>query len=472
MTILLCPECEVASVAWPALRWHFTASHKDTPVPSREEIETVEEVPEGYRLIGQRKSKVSVAPSRSMEIEHEPEPGHEFAPKPEPRPPTPRPALAGTVFPTELPDNFMERLKLSLEANGIPSDLREEVMTKVNWHSQVQANPEAFGRMLESIFGIAKDAASRARYMSKLSWIISEVFPPPAPSGAPPFFPGYNQPTTGTPWLGGGWQQQPAGGPWYGGYGQPQPAPQQDPIERLINYQIWKDQREAEMKEKGTPAESPEVAQVRAEQVKTREKMDEVLKQLAEAGKKDEQAKIEARFSKLESLIIEGVGKKGGEENPWLTTYLAERDKREGDRDTRYQDMIKELKDDVVEGRGQLAEASAAAARAKAEGKEEERISLEEHRKILEGQGYSPRPKEAEEQIVGFLTKDIGPGILLEARETGKALRDIIQERVSSGKVKLPGGGTVSPEEVGNISERLSEAMELEIRMRQHAGTP
>ena len=176
MPIWLCPECDTASLAWPSLKWHFEKAHKGIPMPDKEDIESPSEIPEGHRVIGQRgkKDKVSAAaPDADIEIEEEPEiepmPRLEHKPKPEPRPPTPRPTLAGTVFPTELPDNFMERLKLSLEANGIPPDLREEVMTKVNWHSQVQANPEAFGRMLESIFGIAKDAASRARYMSKLS---------------------------------------------------------------------------------------------------------------------------------------------------------------------------------------------------------------------------------------------------------------------------------------------------------------
>ena len=55
----ICPHCETACQSYPPLNFHIRGRHPDMePVP-KENIETMEEVPEGYNMVGKPKAEAA-----------------------------------------------------------------------------------------------------------------------------------------------------------------------------------------------------------------------------------------------------------------------------------------------------------------------------------------------------------------------------------------------------------------------------
>jgi hypothetical protein len=357
-------------------------------IPEKEEVQVVEELPEGYRVIGQYKRGVA-APVIREEKEEKRE-------------------ISVEELPEELPEEFTERVKQVLIENEIPEKLISPIIVKVKRHPQVQETPNAFSNLLTSIFGTS---LLGRKYMGKIGWIVSEVFGTvPSQPSAPPFPEAGITPAS--PWS---WYQYPGYGGWYPpvGYGGRQP------------YFEEERPREAKLPE----SVKSELSEIKQGYEETKRFLQDVVEELSERRKRDEEARLESRFARLEEKI---EGKKGGETD-WLQAYLAERDKREETMQRQYQETIKDLGEKLASATRDVAETRKEIDNKITEAINRERIVKEEVKKELEAAGWHPKERTKDE-----LDHDLAQQVLT-----------VVPEKIDKGfdKIidKIPAGGAQAP---------------------------
>jgi len=187
MPYFLCDTHKQAFDSWAKFTGHWNFGHKGKPKPQQEEVFS-EVLPQGFE------SREKKTPPRTR---------------------TETPAKEPPL-PEELPEDFIERVELSLRANEIPDRLTSQVVNKVKWHPDVRENPNAFSNMLTSILSTS---VTGRKYIGKIGWIVSEVFGQPV-QAIPPYFSGAMQ---AQPYFPYGYGFQPYPGLSYPpGYGSPQ----------------------------------------------------------------------------------------------------------------------------------------------------------------------------------------------------------------------------------------------------------
>jgi len=409
MAYWLCPACETASLTWPSLRWHISGKHRDMEIPEKEEIQVTEELPEGYRVIGQYKRGVA-APIPKEEKEEKRE-------------------ISVEELPEELPEEFTERVKQVLIENEIPEKLISPIIVKVKRHPQVQETPNAFSNLLTSIFGTS---LLGRKYMGKIGWIVSEVFgTAPSQPGAPPFPEAGITPAP--PWS---WYQYPSYSGWYPSYSSRQP--------------YFEEERPREVKLPETV--KSELSEIRQSYEETKRFLQSVAEELSERRKREEEEKLESRFAHLE----EKLERKTGGETDWLQAYLTERDKREEAMQHQYQETIKDLGDKLASATKDVAETRREIDDRISEAINRERMAKEEIKKELEAAGWHPKERTKEE-----LDHELAQQVL-----------SVVPEKIDKGfdklAEKIPIGGTQSqpttPEEPSRprTPQEIVEQSEIE----------
>lgn len=371
----VCPLCETASLTWPALRWHIKGKHPGEPIPEKEQIQVTEEALEGYRVIGQYKKGVA-APAVEKTGEGTKEP--EKLPKVE------------VTVPVELPEDFTERVKLSLGVHNFPDRLTNQILNVLALHPETHDNPNNFANLLIHICSTYAGGAVHAR---KIALITSEVF---------------GQPTSEVPYAGS--YGAPQGG-YYGGFQQPggfygaqpgAPPHHEDPISRWINYQMYKESKEEEKGKETREARLPPVLEAKlAEQEKfyqeTRNDLSTVIEKLDKQEAEDKESAHKAEMAELRAEIRSMSESKKGGESDWLKAYLDEKDKRDADMQDRYQATIKDLGDKLASATKDVAETRREIDRKVADAITSERTAREQYKKDMEASGYAPKTKTKEE---------------------------------------------------------------------------
>jgi len=390
MPYFICPYCQTASVNWPGLNWHIRSGHREMEIPSKEEVEVVDEVPEGYRVVGKRKERAA---------------------KVEAQVPTEEPIEEGVNIPKELPEDFMERTRLSLNVHNFPERLKVQILSVLALHPETHDNPNNFANLLAHICSTYTGGATHAR---KIPLVVSEVFGQPA--AEVPYAGVYGAPSPGFY----GWSQAGYGSGYAGQYGAPR---QEDPISQWIRYQMWKESKEEEKsKEPKMPsALESRLAELERGYQKAIDAFNAVSEQLKKQKETSEKEKLENQIAELGKEIIEV--RKGGGESDWLKAFLDEREKREDEAKKRLEDIIRQQSDKLSEATKEIAEARQREKQAAVEAVAAEEERRKKYAKELEEHGWAPRKKETEEEMLGIAKEQVLPGVVSEVRETGKALR-------------------------------------------------
>lgn len=412
----LCPQCNMASSSWFGFQAHFRRKHPDTKLPPQEELPPVEELPEGYT--------VSKWAGRAKK-------------PPKERPTAPESKEPETAeIPEELPEDFVERTRLSLATNEIPPRLINQVVSKIKWHPLVMENANAFSNMLTSIFGASIEGR---KHMAKIGWIISEVFGEPVGAGgtfvgggpsAPEFTGIYGQPRYG----------------YAGVYGAPQ-----DKLGQYLDFLMLRDARQEKERPAGLPPEvNKELQEVRSENKEIREFMGKMLERL---DKQEEEEKYERRFAKLEESLERKPSEEGGQ-NQWLKAYMEERDKREKEMHEHYQTTIKELGDKLAGATREVAAASKETESRIIGAITRDKETREETREQLIQDGYKKGDKTKEE-----LDHDLQVEVL-------KIIPDKIDKGFDKIIDKLPLGGQSSTGATQEITPRPKSVTEVAEQVR------
>jgi len=433
--------CDTASLTWPALRWHIAGKHKGEEIPDKEEIQVTEELPDGYRVIGQYK-RGAAAPVAKEPEEKE--------------------SLTEVEVPKELPEDFMERTKLSLNVHGFPERLKIQIINVLALHPETHDNPNNFANLLAHICSTYSGGGTHAK---KIPLIVSEVFG--QPTAEVPYAGGFGQPPSGYY----AYTQQPG---YIGSFGVPTSAPgvpphYEDPVTKWINYQIWKESKEEEKKKRGEEEKLPSSLEARLSQIereyqKTSEFLESVLKRLDKQEEMEEQSRIESRFAKLEEKL-EDRNRSGQQD--WLQAYLAERDKREEAIQRQYQETIKELGDKLAEATKEVAKIESEIDSSIAEAIARERAIKEDARKELEAVGWGPKTKTKEE-----LDYDIQKTVLEIIPEKIDKGFDKIADKVQIGSMQHPqpitGGAKERPQRPRTPQE-IAKQTEIEETILEEA---
>lgn len=403
MSYYICPFCPTVGETWGKLRAHIMGAHPETKqsesgIPKKEDIEQVDEIPEGYKLT--RKW------GRERDIQ---EPREEREPSVE------------VKVPKEIPEEFNDRVKLSLDVHSFPDRLKAQILNVLALHPETHDNPNNFGNLLAHICSTYSGGATYAR---KIPLVISEVFG--QPSAEVPYAWGYGAPSASGYFPN---RQQSYG---YGAFGGQAGAPPhyEDPITRWINYQIWKESKEEEKtKETKLPsAIETKLAEMERWYKETREDLGTVLGRLDKQERMEEEAKREAQIDELRTEIRAiSESKKGGGESDWLRAFLDERDKREDEARKRLEDIIKAQSEKLAEATKEIAEARLREKQAATEALSVEEERRRKYAKELEEHGWSPREKKTDEEILGIAKEQVLPGLISEVRETGKAIRSSVR---------------------------------------------
>jgi hypothetical protein len=401
------------------------------PIPEKEEIEVVDELPEGYRIVGKRKER---------------------AVKVEAQVPTEELAEEEVIIPKELPEDFMERTKLSLNVHNFPERLKVQILSVLALHPETHDNPNNFANLLAHICSTYTGGATHAR---KIPLVVSEVFGQPA--AEVPYAGAYGAQSPGFY----GWPQAGYGGVYTGQYGAP-PKPE-DPISQWIRYQIWKESREEEkVKETKLPsALESRLAELERGYQKVIDAFNAVSEQMEKQKEMSERERLENQLAELRREVIEV--RKGGGESDWLKAFLDEREKREDEAKKRLEDIIKAQSDKLAEATRELAEAREREKQAAAEAVAAEEERRRKYAKELEEHGWAPRKKETEEEILGIAKEQVLPGIVSEVHETGKAIRRAMGGAQASTPQTEESQTPTTPEQ----AERMAEIMEHRERIRK-----
>jgi len=436
MPYLICPYCETASVNWPGLNWHIRGGHRGMDIPPREDVEVVEELPEGYRVVGKKKE-------RAVRVEAQV--------------PTEEPTEEEVTIPKELPEDFMERTRLSLNVHNFPERLKVQILSVLALHPETHDNPNNFSNLLAHICSTYTGGSTHAR---KIPLVVSEVFG--QPTAEVPYTGTYGAPTAG--FYGG--SQIGYGGIYTGQYGAP--PRQEDPISQWIRYQMWKESKEEEKtKETKMPsALESKLSELERGYQEAIKAFNAISEQLEKQKEKSEKERLESQIAELRKEIIEA--RKGGGESDWLKAFLDEREKREDEAKKRLEDIIKAQSDKLAEATRELADARGREKQAIAEAVAAEEERRKKYAKELEEHGWAPRKKEAEEEMLGIAKETVLPGVVSEVRETGKALRRALGGAQGSTPPVEEPPTPASPEQAGRMAE-VMEHQETIRRLREGA---
>lgn len=322
MEYFLCPDCVIGYKSWSAFVGHCKLTHQGAPIPEKEEVEKVPELPEGYTLSKWARGK---------------------KPKEEVTPPTP--SVEKFVIPEKLPEGIIERTELSLSIHGFPEGLKQQIVNVLTLHPEAQENPNNYFNLLQTICSTYRDGAMHAK---KVGLVITEVFPQMALSKEyyaaaqqGPGYGAYGQATT----------------PGYSGWGA---QPQQDSFSQYMQFLMQREMRAEREKPAGLPPEiSNELAAVRNENKEIKDFMRLTLERM---DKQEEEEKYEKGLSELRGTISKLEDKlerkpEGSGKDQWLDAYLKERDKREESMHDRYQSTISELGDKLADATKAVGEA-------------------------------------------------------------------------------------------------------------------
>jgi hypothetical protein len=373
MSYYICPFCATAGETWTKLRMHIMGAHPETKqseggIPKKEDVEQVDEIPEGYKLTRKRGRGETQEPRVTEE-----------------------PPIEVTI-PKEIPEEFSDRVKLSLDVHIFPDKLKTQILNVLALHPETHDNPNNFANLLAHICSTYAGGATHAR---KIPLVVSEVFG--QPSAEVPYTGGYGTPTTGGYMP--GWQAQYGYSGVSGGPTGVSPR-YEDPITRWINYQMWKESKEEEkVKETKLPsAIEAKLSEMEQWYKETREDLGTLLSRIDKQERAEEESKQEARIAELRAEIRAlSESKKGGNESDWLKMFLEERDKRDDEARKRLEDIIKAQSDKLAEATKEVGKTRTEIDTRVTEAIAREAQIREQALKDLKTSGWAPKTKTKEE---------------------------------------------------------------------------
>ena len=288
MPYFVCEEHKRVFQTYLGFIGHWRGLHKDEPRPEEADV-TVEEAPEGYGF-----AETAKKPSRAkVAVADEEEDERAEARKKPPSPP---------MVPGQIPEDVMERTKLSLQVHHVPTGLTEYILNLLKMHPEAQDNSTNFANFLNWVCSTSPEGR---RHTVKISMVTQEVFPQsggempyvmPGGYGGQPY--GYYPYSPGqTP----AWGPQPPGG-WLT---QPQGLP---------------------------PQAKAEIDELKSQLNDLSNKHNEVLAFLKEQAEKKKTDDILQAIAAISQRVDQIAQAKGGEEGGgYLKAYLDEKDKREMD---------------------------------------------------------------------------------------------------------------------------------------------
>lgn len=177
----LCPICKIAYSKFGALNLHWRGKHPNEQWPdltgeNATRFSSVD-LPNGYtyREPGPKRKlkRLMNVNNNGSDNENLNEPEHmddNELPQPSPQPPTPKPMSVD-----DLPDDFFERLDISLSVHKLPSQIKEHVIGVFRLHPEAVDNPNNFASLLTSILSSSQSGRS---HLPKVSIITLEAFGP------------------------------------------------------------------------------------------------------------------------------------------------------------------------------------------------------------------------------------------------------------------------------------------------------
>ena len=411
----ICVPCQRSFRTYNNLVGHYRFVHPDEEPPPREEAQ-VETVPEGFTE-GQKLARPAKTKS----------PARAKQPGPEPQ--------ADVSIPPELPSDFMGRVKVCLQVHEAPPDLTNHILGVLRLHPEAHNNAFNFGNLLHHICSTTLQGRS---FLAKIPLLVTEVFPAPAEF---------------TPWLGGA-VADPAARPYM-------PQPQQYPGYGNL-WAPWPPGPQGQQYP-GLYGPLPQDTELKTEVQALRAEYSKVV-QLLEAREQQEAEKEQKTIiSNLQQQVagLQAQAGKGGsqDQNTWLDAYLKERDKREDEKEKRYQELVHDLSTQAQQALKEAADAKGGISIARQEGAADEARRRQEVRDEMQKAGWTPGGTKTPAELQHDLTKQI---IEVAPDKLEKGL-DKLGERLE--RVVTAGGGkeVKPPPEKKPISpEQLAQRLELE----------
>lgn len=414
----ICPSCETASLTWISLRWHFKGKHTGEPIPDKEEVQVTEELPEGYRVVGQSKKGVAAPVVGKGEGGGKEE-------------------LEITTPEIEsLPREPIELFYTILRLKGVKETIAKRLQMEFKLSPWMWGDAQEIASLLKG----ARIPSISADWIRSFLKQYGNTVELPTEGGEFGFVSGHRTKDEF--------------------FGRLEPQPREDSIDKLIRFQIYKESKEEEkVKETKLPPafEAKLSAQERSYQ-ETNEYLRTVMERLDKQDRKDEEAKQEARYTELRAEIRAiSESKQGGSENNWLSAYLAERDKRDTDMQDRYQETIKNLGEKLAEATKEVAETRRDIDRKVTEAVTSQSTAREQMKKDLEAAGYAPKTKTKEELDHDLATQvlEIIPG------KIEKGFDKIIDKIVPQGPTQPPSTIPQTPRTPQEIVEQTQLEEEI-----------
>ena len=399
----ICPHCETACQSYPPLNFHIRGRHPDMePVP-KENIETMEEVPEGYNMVGKPKAEAAEstegsAPAGVM--------SHNILTLTEL--PTEPVELFYTIMKVKgIPDNHAIRLKHEFRLSPWMWNDAQEIQAFLKG-SKLGVSADWIRAFLKQYGNAVKiEGDSPVSFFGKTGGVNPEYF---GQFGASP--------------------GQFGASPGQFGAGPGQFA--------YRNFPMYQD-RPAGL----TDEAKAELDKLREENAAIKQQQQELLARLQqereERNQIEKETALEKRFEKMEALITKVAESKKGasdgsasslEHNSWFKAFMDEREERRKEIDQLREEQHKHTIDQLTQ---QLANATEAVtktqdrvSRAKTEVLEEERQRRTEIMAELDQAGYAPRKKDTEEHAMEMIKETLMPGVVQEVREGRRLLEKVL----------------------------------------------
>lgn len=418
----ICPEHNLAWESFPSLVFHYLGGHKDGSRPIKEEAEH-EELPEGVtlRVKPQREKPRDAQGDAQGEREFPQE--RESLPSPLGRTPQ---AEEYTLeeLPTDPPELFYSLLRLKGVNEQTSQRLRREFRLSPWMWSDAQE--------IASLLRGAKVGGSQDWVRSFLKQYGNTVQLPSEEGG-----------------LGFIGQRRSSKEEFFGRL---EPQGREDPLSTFIKYQMLKEDKATEGRQRALDPEAEQrLKAIEASHQQLMDVQNKLVEMLQKQEREAEKSALEARFIRLEGLIVQRG--EGTQETSWLSQFLAEREKR-------FESLISGMTDKLASATSAVAEARQDAKGARAEAIADENRRFDEVKKKLEETGFAPRAKTTEERMFDLVEGQVAPAVVSEVREGRKLLERAVGMMPSAqlgATTTLP----VSAEEATNLAAILEIEQQL-----------
>lgn len=433
--------CHHHKQAWETLKqlqghinFHDKEIFTEGEVPDKEPYE---EIPEGYTLTPKAyKPKAKPAPVQEVpSVTREPA-----------RPPAE--VTPSVLDIEELPHEPIELFKTLLTLKGVQKVTRDRLAVEFKVNRYLWSDREEMKKLLKG----AKIVNANDEWIDSFlkSYAANVVIP------------GQSREDTWNTFL----RRDDAGGSIFPGVAGSTGTPKS-----MFEYMMWtreqerQDRKEWEERQdrlKAARGDSPESSPM-AEMLKKQQEQIEALSRKLEEEQR--QRTVEARFEKLENLIVE-VAKagKGDSQSEWLKAWMEEREKRHDESkttligelqrvQTEAQDRMAGLQQSIVEEQRKLEEA-------RLQGRREAEEAEKSMRERLKEAGWSSRDRGSEERILDIAETGIKT-IGQELHETGRDLRDALKNANLPGKIGAGKKAPITPEEAAAIAEKMRLQQEI-----------